>query len=78
MMNEYATEKIRQLEDERLNHVLRAVVIDDASKAGRKPVVGRAVRFAGRTLKRVGAGLENWAEPPQSDGEVGELQRGTG
>jgi hypothetical protein len=72
LMNEYANEKLRQLDDERLSHTLIETETQDRTQGERprgKPVIGPALRAAGRTLRRVGAGLEHWAEPtaPETD-----------
>ena len=72
MMNEYVTQKLRELEEERLNRTLlgpksQPADVRRAPKA--KPVIGPALRLAGRTLRRMGAGLEDWAEPPTPESE---------
>jgi len=65
-MNLYAIEKVRQLETERLG---RMQLPPDAEKPRRKPVFGPLAAGAGRTLRRVGEGLESWANPPLPDCE---------
>lgn len=72
MMNDYVAQKLRELDEERLNRTLVAARM--AQESGRpklkgKPVIGPALRLAGRTLRTVGSGLENWAEPPATDCE---------
>jgi hypothetical protein len=72
MMNDYVAQKLRELDEERLNRTLLATRLREASRSERpkaKPVIGPALRLAGRTLRRVGAGLEDWAEPQASDAE---------
>ena len=72
MMHEYVTEKLRELDEERLNRTLiaaRAKHDTTTERPRAKPVIGGALRVAGRTLRRVGAGLEDWAEPPAADAE---------
>ena len=63
-MNLYAMEKVRQLESE-LN--AKKQVTPQAEKPRRKPVFGPIAAGAGRTLRRVGEGLESWANPPVPD-----------
>jgi len=72
MMNDYVAQKLRELDEERLNRTLIAVRMEQESghpKPKGKPVVGPALRLAGRTLRKVGAGLEDWAEPPTTESE---------
>jgi hypothetical protein len=72
IMNEYVTEKLRELESERLDRTLIETSAEHESEAHKphtKPVIGPALRLAGRTLRRVGSGLEHWADPPASDGD---------
>ena len=72
MMNDYVAQKLRELDEERLNRTLIAARMEQESahpKPKGKPVVGPALRLAGRTLRIVGAGLEGWAEPPTTDSE---------
>lgn len=71
-MNDYVTQKLRELDEERLNRTLIAARMEQESghaKPKGKPVVGPALRLAGRTLRKVGAGLEDWAEPPMTESE---------
>lgn len=80
MLNEYANEKLRQLDEERLHHTLNAARMQDGARDERsrgKPVIGPALRIAGRTLRKVGAGLEHWAEPPAPEAERIGLERRT-
>ena len=65
-MNLYAIEKVRQLETERL---ARIQLTPDPEKPRRKPVFGPLAAGAGRALRRVGEGLESWANPPLPDCE---------
>ena len=72
MMNDYVAQKLRELDEERLNQTLIAARMEQESgppKPKGKPVIGPALRLAGRTLRKVGAGLEDWAEPPTTDSE---------
>ena len=57
-MNLYVHEKISELERELLTHRPRP------ERPRRRPVFGAAARLAGRTLRRLGEGLEGWAAPP--------------
>jgi hypothetical protein len=72
MMNDYVAQKLRELEEDHLRRTL--IVARMVQESGRpirkgKPVIGPALRLAGRTLRTVGSGLENWAEPPAADCE---------
>ena len=72
MMNDYVAQKLRELDEERLNRTLIAARMERDSglpKPKGKPVIGPALRLAGRTLRKVGAGLEDWAEPPATESE---------
>ena len=72
MMNDYVAQKLRELDEERLNRTLIAARIQRDATGERpraKPVIGGALRVAGRTLRRVGEGLEGWAEPPVKESE---------
>jgi hypothetical protein len=72
MMNDYVAQKLKELDEERLTRMLIASRIEQESGCLRrkgKPVIGPALRLAGRTLRIVGAGLEDWAEPPTTDSE---------
>jgi hypothetical protein len=62
-MNLYAIEKVQQLESE-LNAKKQ---LPHPEKPRRKPVFGPLAAGAGRTLRRVGEGLESWANPPLPD-----------
>lgn len=79
MMNDYVAQKLRELDEERLNRTLIAVSTQQESGHPRpkgKPVIGPALRLAGRTLRTVGSGLEDWADPPVREGEQSlELER---
>jgi hypothetical protein len=54
----YVSEKLRELEEDRER---RAPV---RPPPRRKPVVGPVARRAGRTLRRIGEGLEAWGSAP--------------
>lgn len=54
----YVSEKLRDLEEER---ALRALQRPPTNK---RPVLGPAARGAGRTLRRIGEGLEAWGSAP--------------
>jgi hypothetical protein len=60
-MNLYTIEKVHQLESE-----LKAQrhIAPDVEMPRRKPIFGSLAAGAGRTLRRVGEGLESWANPP--------------
>lgn len=60
-MNLYAIEKVKELDAEQL---ARKQVPVDLEKPRRKPIFGPLAAGAGRTLRRVGEGLESWASPP--------------
>ena len=57
-------EKVQQLESELNARKQRA---PRPEKPRRKPVFGPLAARAGRTLRRVGEGLESWANPPLQD-----------
>ncbi len=64
-MNYYAEEKIRELEKE-----LAALTIRHPRPDTRSALFGPAIRALGRSLTRLGEGLESWATPsPPSEGE---------
>ena len=70
MMHDYVALKIRDLENERLDRTLIAEKMQEAGDGARpktKPVIGGALRAAGRTLRRVGEGIEDWAAPASGD-----------
>lgn len=60
-MNLYTIEKVHQLESELKAQRHNA---PDAATPRRKPIFGVLAAGAGRTLRRVGEGLESWANPP--------------
>ena len=65
-MHEYVTQKLRELENERMDSLLKMRTAETfASKRRRtsKPVIGPVLRAAGRTLRRAGEGLEGWGSP---------------
>ena len=67
-MNLYTIQKLQELERERLSKLPSAV----ADKPRSKPIFGPLATGAGRTLRRLGEGLESWGAPPQreADGRV--------
>ena len=65
-MNLYAIEKVRQLESERN---AKRQLPPEPEKPRRKPIFGPLAAGAGRTLRRVGEGLESWANPPVPERE---------
>lgn len=70
--NTYASEKLRELEEERLTRALvlrRGLTAPKDGPRKAKSVIGPVIRTAGRTLRRVGEGLEGWADPPQAESE---------
>ena len=60
-MNLYTIEKVKQLESELK---ARTQLTPQPQKPRRKPLFGPLAAGAGRTLRRVGEGLETWANPP--------------
>jgi hypothetical protein len=81
LMNEYAVEKLRELNEESLGRTVliqRAKAAQGAGIRRNKPVVGPVMRVAGRTLRRAGEGLESWASPPQPECEGGRWSGRTG
>ncbi len=64
-MNYYAEEKIRELERELAGRTLR-----DPQPARNGPLLGPALRVFGRTLSRLGEGLESWATPAAEESEA--------
>lgn len=58
---QYVSEKLREFELEKRMPPRR----DPPRK--NKPIVGPVARRAGRVLKRIGAGLEQWGSPPAQD-----------
>ncbi len=54
----YVSEKLRELEEERAQRSL------PRPPTNKRPVLGPAVRRAGRTLRRIGEGLEAWGSAP--------------
>lgn len=72
LMNEYVTQKLREFEAESQVRKLVAVSAEgesDGHPPHTRPVIGPALRIAGRTLRRMGSGLEHWADPPAREGE---------
>lgn len=63
-MNFYAIEKVKQLESE-LN--TKKQLPPHHEKPRRRPVFGPLAAGTGRTLRRIGEGLESWANPPLPD-----------
>ena len=80
-MNEYVAEKLRELENERAESLLRMRVAEATARKYRptpKPLIGPLLRAAGRTLRRAGEGLEGWGSP-EPDRERGlHAERRTG
>jgi hypothetical protein len=71
LMNDYVVHKLRELDAERLSPIAaRAEEAAHLEGPKAKPVVGHALRFAGRTLRRVGTGLEHWADPQAQEPEL--------
>ncbi len=60
MLNMYATEKLREL-DQEFRARQRAFRLPAPS---RKPVVGPLARATGHAIRRLGEGLEAWGAPP--------------
>lgn len=60
MMNDYATEKVRQIELELAAQKMRHA----APAKPHAPIFGPIFRAAGRTMRRAGEGLEAWASTP--------------
>jgi hypothetical protein len=70
--NTYASEKLRELEEERITRALvlrRALSAPEHRSRRPKRVIGPVIRAAGRTLRRAGEGLEGWATGGQPDAE---------
>lgn len=70
--NTYASEKLRELEEERLTRALvlkRGLTAPKGGPRNRKHIIGPVMRAAGRTLRRAGEGLEGWATGGQPDAE---------
>jgi hypothetical protein len=59
----YTQEKMRELESE-----ARARTPDRMVPVTRLPFAARLLRFVGRRLRRLGAGLEDWGECPPATG----------
>jgi hypothetical protein len=69
--NQYVTEKLRELQNERRDLLLGMRMAEAAAAERRpkhKPVIGPVLRAAGRTLRRAGEGLEGWGSP-EPDGD---------
>ncbi|MEX1195716.1 MAG: hypothetical protein WD904_08845 [Dehalococcoidia bacterium] len=64
-MNIYAYEKLRELETERLSHTQPLPTLGPAPRP--KSVFGPLASRTGRTLRRLGEGLESWANPNLGD-----------
>jgi len=70
--NTYASEKLRELDEERLTRALvlkRGLTAQKDGPRNGKPIIGPVIRAAGRTLRRAGEGLEGWATGAQPDAE---------
>ncbi|MCH7484066.1 MAG: hypothetical protein IIA90_02835 [Chloroflexi bacterium] len=61
-MNFYSHEKIRELEEARRN--ARLAIEATLGRPRRRTIFGPAAVRVGRTLRRLGEGLESWASPP--------------
>ena len=61
LIHPYVSEKLRELEAERARRV--------SPRPQPTPVLGPLARAAGRAFRRIGEGLESWANPaiPESD-----------
>lgn len=65
MLNPYATDKLRELDQESR---ARRRTFAGLPSPSRKPVVGPLARAAGHAIRRVGEGLETWGTPaPRSN-----------
>jgi len=64
MNNLYTIEKIRALEQERMS---KLPPNSEPQRPRRKPVFGPLAAGAGRTLRRLGEGLESWGTVPAPD-----------
>jgi hypothetical protein len=71
-MNLYAIEKTKQLESELLNNKR---LPPEPPKPRRRAVFGPLAAGAGRTLRRLGEGLESWANPPLREPDRPHTQR---
>ena len=81
LINEYAVEKLRELDEERLTQAVvkqRRQAVKAVGTRTSKPVIGPVMRVAGRTLRRAGEGLESWASPRQPENETRWVERRTG
>ena len=70
--NTYASEKLRELEHERITRALvlkRGLTAPKDGPRNGKPIIGPVIRAAGRTLRRAGEGLEGWGTGGQPDAE---------
>ena len=62
-MNEYVAQKLRELENERPDSLLKMRLAESVASERRQtsqPLMGPVLRAAGRTLRRAGEGLEGW------------------
>jgi hypothetical protein len=62
-MNEYVSQKLRELDTERTAPLVRMRMAKAAANTRprkSKPVLGPVLRATGRTLRRAGEGLEGW------------------
>jgi len=80
-MNEYVAQKLRELENERTDSLLKMRLAESVAGDRRqtsKPLIAPVLRAAGRTLRRAGEGLEGWGSP-EPDRERGlHAERRTG
>jgi hypothetical protein len=80
LMNEYAVEKLRELDQERLTRTAikkSEITVLDAAPRTSKPVIGPVMRVAGKTLRRAGESLEGWATRHQPESETRWAERRT-
>lgn len=77
MLHEYVAEKLLELESERLDRALtvQRELLDRDGQARSRPFIGPVLRAAGRTLRRAGEGLEDWASPADCDKRLRAEQR---
>ena len=62
MWNEYAREKVLELDHERMASQARRPIIDAPSTEQHR-LLAPVVRAAGRRVRRMGEALEDWASP---------------
>ena len=62
----YTIEKLRELEQARMSKLAPG---QPREKTRRKPIFGPLATGAGRTLRRLGEGLESWGAPAPREAE---------